>query len=148
MILDFTPSLSYPFPLSLTLGVSCGHNYTYAWTVDSGHLYTWGSGHCGVLGHGSEETLLKPRLVEDMQNNKVVSVGAGHSHCGVVTDCGLLYMTGLATFTFLSSIHTIMSQKSQKPKGPILDDRLNEKLLKPGKGCTLYSHVSVCLSIC
>ncbi|XP_005094677.1 ultraviolet-B receptor UVR8 [Aplysia californica] len=74
-------------------GVSCGHNYTYAWTVE-GQLYSWGRGQNGVLGLGSDDDQRLPQHVETLKEEKVATVGAGNSHCGIVTESGLLYMTG------------------------------------------------------
>ncbi|CAG5134847.1 unnamed protein product [Candidula unifasciata] len=83
-----------PFDVGVKIaGVSCGHNYTFLWATN-GNVYSWGSGHYGVLGHGSEDDLLMPTKVEHLLARAVVSVGAGHDHCGIVTHDGLLFMTG------------------------------------------------------
>lgn len=79
--------------LYTNLGVSCGHNYTFVWATN-GSVYSWGSGHYGVLGHGSEDDVLVPTKVEHLLARAVVSVGAGHDHCGIVTHDGLLFMAG------------------------------------------------------
>lgn len=43
-------------------------------------LYAWGGGSC--LGTGSAEaTALRPRLVEDLANTRLVDIACGDSHC-------------------------------------------------------------------
>lgn len=42
--------------------ISAGHFHSAA-VDDNGYLYTWGSGVCGVLGHGSSERQLVPKRV-------------------------------------------------------------------------------------
>jgi len=74
-------------------GVTCGHNYTFAWTTE-GSLYSWGKCQNGVLGHGSEENVSSPEEVKCLKEEKIVSADAGHSHCGIITETGVLYMTG------------------------------------------------------
>ena len=74
-------------------GVSCGHNYCFAWTTE-GSLYSWGKCQNGVLGHGVEEDIPSPEEVKTLNKEKIIAVGAGHSHCGIVTEAGRLYMTG------------------------------------------------------
>lgn len=81
--------------------MSCGHNYTFVWTSD-GQLYSWGDGHYGVLGHGSDDYVSKPRKVEYISDKAVVTVGAGHDHCGIVTSEGLLFMTGMLVCSFIN----------------------------------------------
>ena len=75
------------------LGVSCGHNFTLAWSED-GVAYSWGCGQNGVLGHGDEKDRLIPTKIQSLSDEKVVSMSAGNSHCGVVTASGKVYMFG------------------------------------------------------
>ncbi|CAL1539924.1 unnamed protein product [Lymnaea stagnalis] len=74
-------------------GVACGHNYTYVWTSE-GRVYSWGRGQHGVLGHGSDRDILSPTKLEQLSEFIVVAVDAGYSHCGTVTQCGLLFVSG------------------------------------------------------
>ena len=39
-----------------------------------GHLYTWGKGRYGRLGHGDYEDQLKPKLVESIKQHRVTQV--------------------------------------------------------------------------
>ncbi|KFD65910.1 hypothetical protein M514_03933 [Trichuris suis] len=73
--------------------VSCGHNFTLACSAD-GHVYSWGFGKYGVLGHGNELNLSVPQRIEALAKVIVTSISAGYAHCGAVTDSGFLYMFG------------------------------------------------------
>lgn len=57
-ILDMSPPNEV-----LIKSASCGSRHTAAVTRD-GHLYTWGSGRWGQLGHGNEWTQDTPTRVE------------------------------------------------------------------------------------
>ncbi|XP_060526978.1 E3 ubiquitin-protein ligase HERC2 [Cylas formicarius] len=67
--------------------VTCGGAHSAAVTA-SGHLYTWGKGRYGRLGHGDSEDQLKPKLVEALVGYKVVDVacGSGDAQTLCVTD--------------------------------------------------------------
>ena len=48
-------------------------------------VYAWGCGSC--LGCGSAEaTALRPQLVEELQNQRVVDIACGDSHCLALTN--------------------------------------------------------------
>jgi alpha-tubulin suppressor-like RCC1 family protein len=67
---------------------------------DAGHVFTWGSGNLGKLGHGDEEDQWSPRQVEpawfalEGQGDQVVFVAAGDDHTVAVTAGGRLYTWG------------------------------------------------------
>ena len=47
-------------------------------------VYAWGSGSClgcGQTGVAAEFTALRPRLIEDLQNIRIVDISCGDSHC-------------------------------------------------------------------
>lgn len=95
---EISPKSNVGLPTLIVLpskvaGVSCGHNYCFAWTTE-GSLYSWGKCQNGVLGHGVEEDIPSPEEVKTLNKEKIIAVGAGHSHCGIVTEAGRLYMTG------------------------------------------------------
>ena len=46
--------------------VACGHNFTFVVT-ESGMVFSWGSGKHGVLGHGNENNVARPTLVESLR---------------------------------------------------------------------------------
>lgn len=86
--------------LKNVVGVSCGHNYTVAWTED-GSVYSWGSNHHGVLGHGDTVYRTKPTKVSSLNDVKIVNVSTGFSHCAVVTEVGSLYTWGQSHYDAL-----------------------------------------------
>ena len=45
--------------------IACGSAHSAAIT-SQGELYTWGLGEFGRLGHGDNNTLLKPKLVQKL----------------------------------------------------------------------------------
>ncbi|EGC34029.1 hypothetical protein DICPUDRAFT_153832 [Dictyostelium purpureum] len=65
--------------------------------TDKGHLYTWGDGLLGKLGHGTLESYSEPRLVEFFETKpslRVVSVANGGKHTVALTVCGNVYSFG------------------------------------------------------
>jgi len=54
------------------------------WAV-SGHMWTWGSGICGMLGTGSEDNALFPVRI-DVDGRRCVSVSSGSSHAAAVVE--------------------------------------------------------------
>ncbi|KAL0678158.1 hypothetical protein Bca4012_006139 [Brassica carinata] len=65
--------------------VACGAWHTAIVTF-SGQLYTYGSGTFGVLGHGSLESVTKPKEVESLKRMKVVSVSCGPWHTAAIVE--------------------------------------------------------------
>jgi alpha-tubulin suppressor-like RCC1 family protein len=76
--------------------VAVGGRHTVALS-EAGHVFTWGSGSCGQLGHNDRENQLAPRQVEAGQGDapeRVVFVAAGAEHTVSVTAVGRLYTWG------------------------------------------------------
>ena len=59
-----------------------------------GHLYTWGRGKYGILGHGSEENITLPRRVQDsaIENEKVFYISLGFYHALCCTGMVFIYI--------------------------------------------------------
>ena len=51
----------------------------------SGRVFTFGKGSDGQLGHGDNEDLSTPKLVEALTEEEVVGASAGHEHTAVWT---------------------------------------------------------------
>lgn len=51
-------------------------------------MWTWGKGDYFRLGHGSDQHVRKPTIVETLRDKKIVHVAVGALHCLAVTDNG------------------------------------------------------------
>eukprot|EP00741_Cyanophora_paradoxa_P009380 tig00000144_g9086.t1 len=74
-----TPGLLRALQGKMISVVSCGEHHTAACT-DAGELFTWGFGVHGRLGHGDEQSLSAPKLVEGLKEKRVVLVSCGGYH--------------------------------------------------------------------
>ncbi|XP_025408544.1 probable E3 ubiquitin-protein ligase HERC1 isoform X2 [Sipha flava] len=62
---------------------------------DTGHVYSWGDGDYGKLGHGDVATHKEPKLIQGPFVGKVIElVSAGYRHSAAVTSDGQLYTWG------------------------------------------------------
>ena len=75
--------------------LACGARHTLALT-SSQEIFTWGSGCCGQLGHGSRHDELLPRPLQGLHKTKdlrahAIAAGAYHSAAiiGEHTPCGM-----------------------------------------------------------
>ena len=59
--------------------VAAGHAHSAAVTED-GQMHTWGNGICGSLGHGSQDIVHEPKLVEALQGHTVTAIACGDFH--------------------------------------------------------------------
>ncbi|XQJ27784.1 Regulator of chromosome condensation (RCC1) repeat, putative [Leishmania guyanensis] len=59
-----------------------------------GEVYTWGVGSNGRLGHGTDSSEVKPRLVEGLRSSFVVDASCSHVHSAVLTSTGAVYVFG------------------------------------------------------
>jgi len=55
--------------------VQCGLSHTVALTAD-GHVYSWGEGKLGALGHGDWQAQDQPKKVEGLEGVVAVQVGS------------------------------------------------------------------------
>lgn len=67
--------------------IECGAQFSLALTK-FGQVYTWGKGDYFRLGHGSDQHVRKPTLVESLSDKKIVHVAVGALHCLCATDQG------------------------------------------------------------
>ncbi|XP_039600637.1 E3 ubiquitin-protein ligase HERC2 isoform X1 [Polypterus senegalus] len=73
--------------------VCCGSQFSVALTKD-GQVYTWGKGDNQRLGHGTEEHVRYPKLLDSLQGKKVVDIAVGSTHCLALTDDGEVHSWG------------------------------------------------------
>ncbi|KAG5476378.1 hypothetical protein LSCM1_04080 [Leishmania martiniquensis] len=59
-----------------------------------GEVYTWGVGRSGRLGHGTDTSEVKPRLVEGLQPYFVVDASCSYGHSAVLTSTGTVFSFG------------------------------------------------------
>ena len=75
--------------------VAAGGEHTVALS-EAGHVFTWGCGFFGQLGHNNNVNELAPRQIAGgaFMGEKVVFVAAGENHTAAVTSEGQLYTWG------------------------------------------------------
>lgn len=59
-----------------------------------GELLTWGRGLFGCLGHGTEEDVNVPTIVETLAKTRIISVSLGQGHGCAISDHGDVYTWG------------------------------------------------------
>ncbi|CAH1128754.1 unnamed protein product [Ceutorhynchus assimilis] len=73
--------------------IECGAQFSLALTK-SGNIWTWGKGDYFRLGHGTDQHVRKPTLIESLRDRKIIHVAVGALHCLAVTDTGQVYAWG------------------------------------------------------
>ncbi|CAH2068345.1 unnamed protein product, partial [Iphiclides podalirius] len=81
------------------VGVACGSAHSACVTA-RGHLYTWGMGEYGRLGHGDDVTQLAPKMVEAIAAFRVIQVACGSRDAQTLalTACGKVFSWGDGDF--------------------------------------------------
>lgn len=88
----------------LVRDIACGCHFSLALTT-TGQLYAWGCGSC--VGCGSPDaTILKPRLVEDLQGIRIVDIACGDNHCLALSHDNTVYAWGNNTMGQCGQGHT------------------------------------------
>lgn len=90
------PPVARPVPPHGSLVPSAAVGWSHSAAIStSGHLFTWGKGQHGRLGHGSQSDLPTPRRVGDsLAAQSVVDVSCGACHTVAVTAHGLVFTFG------------------------------------------------------
>lgn len=65
--------------------ITCGWSHSVALT-SRGHVYTFGNGDHGKLGHGTGKKLSAPQLVEKLKSHKVVKVASYNEHTAALVE--------------------------------------------------------------
>ena len=79
------------------VAIAAGGVHSMALT-DEGAVLSFGHGKHGQLGHGDEEDLLVPKVIEALRGVRVVAIVAGLDHSMVLTDEGIVLSFGLGEF--------------------------------------------------
>jgi E3 ubiquitin-protein ligase HERC2 len=82
-----------PLKAAKIVHLSCGAKHNLA-VSDDGHVYSWGRGELGRLGHGDERPRRLPHMLGALEHVKVISVAAGAYHSLAVAEDGSLYVWG------------------------------------------------------
>jgi E3 ubiquitin-protein ligase HERC2 len=79
--------------------IACGSSHSAAISA-SGELYTWGLGEYGRLGHGDNNTQLKPKLVQALIGHRIVGIALGSRDAQTLclTEEGLVFSWGDGDF--------------------------------------------------
>lgn len=97
------------------LRVSAGDEHAVA-LDSSGHVYTWGRGYCGALGHGDENDKTNPELLASLKNHLAVQVYARKRKTFVLTNVGSVFAFGWMAFGSLGFSDRGCSDKVMKPR--------------------------------
>lgn len=125
--------------------VCCGSQFSVALTKE-GQVYTWGKGDNQRLGHGTDEHVRYPKLLDSLQGEldvikmsseaftiqrlifvclqsgkKVVDVAVGSTHCLALTDDGEVHSWG--SNDKLQHFDTLFSNKKQPKALPGLNSK-------------------------
>ena len=73
--------------------IGAGDSHVLAVTSE-GACYSWGVGFYGCLGHGDEQSLAVPRLVEKLRGERLASTSGGAFHSIALTEDGKVFVWG------------------------------------------------------
>ena len=62
--------------------------------AEDGHVYSWGGGKEGQLGHGDKESLRVPQMIQPFASDPIVSISAGQGYSAALTEFGCVYTWG------------------------------------------------------
>ncbi|KAB5583793.1 hypothetical protein PHYPO_G00099730 [Pangasianodon hypophthalmus] len=100
--------------------VCCGSQFSVSLTKD-GQVYTWGKGDNQRLGHGTDEHVRYPKLLDSLQGKKVVDIAVGSTHCLALTEDGEVHSWG--SNDKLQHFDTLFSNKKQPKALPGLNSK-------------------------
>ena len=75
---------------------AAGSSHTLAVSV-AGHVYSWGSGAFGKLGHGDDVNVRIPRQVE-FKRKRIARVACGPDHSAAVSEAGEVLTWGAGSY--------------------------------------------------
>jgi len=89
------PTLISALEFEKIVSIAAGFAHSVALS-DEGHVYTWGSGKMGRLGHGSDSDEVLPRKIEFFSDSEVapVAVAAGEAHTCLLRSDGSMLTLG------------------------------------------------------
>ncbi|ELT94596.1 hypothetical protein CAPTEDRAFT_128118, partial [Capitella teleta] len=85
--------------ISIKQVLMCKYHSVYLSTA--GHVYTCGHGRGGRLGHGNEQTILAPKLIEAVKQEECILVSASNDHTVMLMQSGKVFSCGLNAYSQL-----------------------------------------------
>ncbi|CAG9110144.1 unnamed protein product [Plutella xylostella] len=128
-----TPRLIESLASERVVGIACGSAHSACVTA-RGHLYTWGLGEYGRLGHGDDTTQLVPKMVESLQNYRIVQVACGSRDAQTLalTACGKVFSWGDGDFGKLGTYNPVIHPMAVSPLGKLLAARARRRRSNAG----------------
>jgi alpha-tubulin suppressor-like RCC1 family protein len=72
--------------------------YHSVFLSNAGHVYTCGHGRNGRLGHGNEQTLLVPKMIEAVKQEECIQLSASTDHTVMLMQSGKAFSCGLNNY--------------------------------------------------
>lgn len=85
--------VQFPPDSGTVVNVRCGGGHCLALT-EFGHVYSWGRGLYGRLGHGDERDVETPRCIEAFRDIPIRAIACGLWSSAAVSDAGEVYVWG------------------------------------------------------
>jgi RCC1 and BTB domain-containing protein len=124
--------------------ITCGWSHSVALT-SRGHVYTFGNGDHGKLGHGSGKKVATPHLVEKLKNHKVVKVASYNEHTAALVEP--VHDSGAIWGAFGSNTVTVSSSFICDMKDMVDNDEFADLIFIVNNE-RVYAHRSILASRC
>lgn len=89
------------------IAVNSGGKHCLALSSE-GHVYSWGEGDDGKLGHGNRLSVDRPKLIEALLGTEIVDIACGGHHSAAINSAGLLYTWGKGNTSEFVSYRTLI----------------------------------------
>merc|ERR1712228_180507 len=120
--------------------ISCGASHSLLFT-ENGLIMSWGYGYKGVLGHGDDNTVYSPKIIETLSNEKIISCAAGWFHSLCINDDGIVRSFGYSGQGRLGHSGNVGKEQNT----PKIIDFFSKNGIK-GKDCTAGGYFSAVIS--
>ena len=100
--------------------IACGSSHTLTAT-SAGHVFSWGSGAFGKLGHDDDSDVRIPRLIE-FKRKRISRVACGPEHSAVVSEAGEVLTWGAGSYGNLGH-----GDNTDQPKPKLVDSLVGKR---------------------